>query len=306
MNEVRLHRVRCPAKINLGLQIVGRRADGYHELRTVFQAIDLWDDLIARPARRLSLVCDDPTIPVGESNLVLRAARLLQQECGVARGARLALAKRIPAGGGLGGGSSNAAGALHVLSRLWGLTVAPARCRELARVLGADVPFFLDGGTALARGRGDLIEPIPPARALPLVLGLPPFGVPTPEAFRRYAGSPRSALTGIVNDVSLSRLLALKLPGGNDFAVGVNDLEPAVFAGWPELARFRESLKRCGAHGAMLSGSGSTVFGLFAEERSARAAAERLAGGYIGWRIEVSRLIRTGLDHGGAPGDGCG
>ena len=169
--------VRCPAKVNLVLRVLGRRADGYHELDTLFQAVDLWDSLSIRGSERLTLHTDDPKLPVDESNLVLRAALLLRERFGRANlGGRLELGKTIPVRGGLGGGSSDAAAALLLCNRFWGLGVPAETLAELAAELGADVPFFLTGGTARGRGRGDEIEPLTFPGAAPIVLGCPPFG----------------------------------------------------------------------------------------------------------------------------------
>jgi 4-diphosphocytidyl-2-C-methyl-D-erythritol kinase len=194
--------VRCPAKVNLGLRIVGRRSDGYHDLETTFQAIELWDTMTLAPAERLELTTDHARLEVGEDNLVVRAARQLDPE----RGAAIHLRKGIPIQGGLGGGSSDAAGALLGLCRLWDVDPGPQALAAAAAELGADVPFFLVGGRALGRGRGDRIEPLADPAALALVLGTPPFGVSTAWAFEAWD----ERLTAGMNDVSLSPLFAHK------------------------------------------------------------------------------------------------
>ncbi|NIS29848.1 MAG: 4-(cytidine 5'-diphospho)-2-C-methyl-D-erythritol kinase, partial [Actinobacteria bacterium] len=174
----------CPGKINLLLRVVDRRPDGFHELDTVFQTIDLRDRLEIGPGEGLRLICDDPGIPCDESNLVLRAVRLLERD--VARRplqASLVLRKSLPAQAGLGGGSSDAAGALLLGCRFWGLEPSPEELERLAAELGADVPFFLVGGTARGTGRGDRIEALEPLPETPLILGFPPFGVSTAEVF---------------------------------------------------------------------------------------------------------------------------
>ena len=176
MNRLRAF---CPAKVNLGLNVLGRRSDGFHEIVTIFQTIDLCDVLEGEAADEVSLHVSDRSIPAGESNLVLKAARLLGTRVPGARGrgARLALHKEIPVESGLGGGSSNAAGALMLLNELWALQLGLAELTPLAEELGSDVPFFLSGGTALGTGRGDRIELLPPIEERPVVLGSPAFGL---------------------------------------------------------------------------------------------------------------------------------
>lgn len=280
---------RCPAKVNLSLRVLGRREDGYHELATEFQAIDLWDDLTIAPASGLHLDCDDPDLPVDGSNLVIRAAELLRsRDSGGALGARLTLRKRIPVRSGLGGGSSDGAGALLLCRRFWNLSVPDEELLELAVRLGADVPFFLFGGTARGTGRGDRIEPRPFAGEKPLLLGLPPFGISTSEAFSRLG----ERLTLPRNGVSLPVLSAHKWPVENDFRSAVNDLEQVVFELRPELARFRDALLREGAKSALLSGSGSAVYGLFADDCARDLVADRLRDRFREWRLVGTRTVQ--------------
>lgn len=284
----RILRVRCPAKINLMLRVLRRREDGYHELDTVFQTIDLWDEIDYRPADALTLACDDPKVPGDESNLVLRAARLLARHAGVEHptGA-LRLRKSIPAQAGLGGGSSDAAGALLLCARAWELRVAPSELQAIAAELGADVPFFLVGGTARGRGRGDIVTPLEPLAETPLVLGFPPYGLSTADIFGRLAT--RLTLPG--NGVSLPRFFAHKWPQEKDFPLAVNDLEGVVFDGWSELAGFRDALLEAGATRAMLSGSGSTVFGVFPEDGERDEALRKLDAGFAEWTVLGSKTV---------------
>jgi 4-diphosphocytidyl-2-C-methyl-D-erythritol kinase len=280
---------RCPAKINLWLRVLGRRPDGYHELDTLFQTIDVWDELRIEPCSRLSLDCDDPALPVDRSNLVLRAAELLGERYpGRTGGARLTLRKRIPVQAGLGGGSSDGAAALLLCRRFWGLPASDAELAGLAGLLGADVPFFLTGGTARGTGRGDRIEPLPFGGEMPVLLGLPPFGISTAEVFSRL--DTRLTLPG--NGVSLPVLSAHKWPVENDFRSAVNDLEGVVFEARPELARFRDALLREGARSALLSGSGAAVYGLFGDDREQDSVAERLRGRFPSWRLVGTRTVQ--------------
>jgi len=284
--------VRCPAKINLVLRVLGRRPDGYHELDTVFQAIDLWDRVSIEPADALTLECDDPRLPVDGRNLVLRAARLLRESHGDRfHAGRIVLRKAIPVEAGLGGGSSDAAGVLVACNRFWSLGLDRAALAELGARLGADVPFFLTGGTARGRGRGDRIEALPFLGERWVVLGCPPFGISTAEVFRRVS----SRLTASGIGVSVPHLSALKWPEDKDLGPLGNDLEPVVYEGWPELRGFRDAVLESGSDAALLSGSGSAVFGVFSESATARRAADGLSSRFAGWCVLATRFVREGV-----------
>jgi 4-diphosphocytidyl-2-C-methyl-D-erythritol kinase len=282
----------CPAKVNLGLHVVGRRSDGYHEIVTIFQAIDLCDVLEGEIAGDLTLEVADDAVPAGETNLVVRAARLLGARVDRARGlgARLTLHKAIPVGAGLGGGSSDAAGALMLLNVLWNLRLSSDELATLAADLGSDVPFFLVGGTALGTGRGERVEPLPPIRERAIILGSPAFALSTPDVYRALA----LPLTGDSGDVTVPRLF-VKFAEGNDFALAKNDLEAAAFGMSKELGTFREALSRWGAEVALLSGSGSTVFGLFRAGTEVASIVVHLRGGFPGWTLRASRTVASGV-----------
>ena len=284
--------VSCPAKVNLTLRVVDRRRDGYHELDTIFQAIDLRDEIEIRPSDSLSLACDDPGLATDDSNLVMRAARLLAEQCGISRptGA-LTLRKAIPVEAGLGGGSSDAAGSLLLCSRFWGVTPEVGLLDRLGAELGADVPFFLHGGTARGRGRGDRIEALPFAGPFRVLLGCPPFGISTRTVFSRLGE--RLTLPG--NGVNFPLVPAHKWPEENDFGFLANDLEGVVFEDWPELKRFRDGLREQGARAALLSGSGSTVYGIFTRDEQIERAAGRLRGQFSGWRLLATRAVDAGV-----------
>jgi 4-diphosphocytidyl-2-C-methyl-D-erythritol kinase len=280
---------RCPAKVNLALKVVGCRDDGYHELDTVFQAVDLWDTIEIRDSAALSLTCDDPSLPVDGSNLVLAAAELvLETAGGRRRGAALDLRKKIPARAGLGGGSSNAAGALLLCSRWWKVELSEKELAELGSRLGADVPFFLYGGTARGRGRGDMIEPLPFIGERPILIGLPPFGISTSEVFSEL----RVRLTHPENGVSFPLLSAHKWQEENDFHIAANDLEAIVFESWPELEEFRDALWRAGASSALLSGSGSAVYGIFRDADRIRRAEVDLRSTFERWTLLRTRAVK--------------
>jgi 4-diphosphocytidyl-2-C-methyl-D-erythritol kinase len=278
------------AKINLTLRILGRRADGYHEIETVFQTVTLRDELTfeARPDGQLELACDAPDVPCDESNLVHRAGVALRERYGARTGgARISLAKKIPAGGGLGGGSSNAAVALVGLARLWKIEVGRDALAGIGATLGADVPFFLTGGTALGTGRGTDIFPLADAPAKQLLLVTPRARVSTAEAYKSLNSH---ALTKAVTPVNLAVSRAQAEISGSLHAALRNDFEPVVYHLYPEIERARHALTAAGASGALLSGSGASVFGLFenVEERDRAQACLRVESG---WQVFACAML---------------
>jgi 4-diphosphocytidyl-2-C-methyl-D-erythritol kinase len=302
--------VRCPAKVNLSLRVLGRREDGYHEIRTIFQSIDLEDELELYPADRLSLETGHRSLSTGEDNLVLKAARLLVEAAGPGRfGARMVLRKRIPLGGGLGGGSTDAAGALVGLCRLWSISPSAGELSEMAARLGADVPFFLFGGTAFGSGRGDRLSPLASLEKIPLVLGFPAFGIATHEVYRRYAEKHRTVRKGGIQEpltpsggsVTVPALFH-KLVENKDFGLMHNDLEDVVLEGWPVLRGFRDALLDAGASGATISGSGSTVFGVFESSASALVAKGDLERRFRDWRVLDATTVPHGVRAEGSEG----
>lgn len=264
------------AKVNLALEVLGLRPDGYHEVQTVLQTVSLADELTFQLAEGLSVSTDHPAVPNDERNLVLRAGQALQQKFGLHRGARVAIKKRIPVGGGLGGGSSDAACALVALSRLWGLSPSSNELKEIAGTLGSDVPFFLRGGTCLGKGRGELLEPLSPLPPCFLALAFPGFGVSTAWAYKNLKDQGSGALTkkGECIKIIVSFLKSSDLVGVTRSLF--NRLEGAVFPAYPKLAALKEAFLRVGAGGALLSGSGSTVYGLFEEQRREEALASEI------------------------------
>jgi len=266
-------RVPAYAKVNLRLDVLGRRADGYHELRTIFQAISLHDTLVLETKREPGIelriagnseLAGEP----GRDNLVHRAIEELGHEIGIRHGVRAVLTKRIPVGRGLGGGSSDAAAALVGLLRLTGKRIAAARLLEIASGLGADVPFFLHGGRALGIGRGNEIYPLPDAaRRQVLVISPHDIGVPTKDAYQWLS----EELTNEEGPTKLMRFCALCWsPQGGVLS---NDFEAAVFPRYPRLAAIKRELLQQGAAEASLAGSGSAVFGVYQHPAKARRAA---------------------------------
>ena len=294
--------VRTPAKINLGLRVLSRRPDGYHAIRTLLAGVDLWDTLTFEPGGdALRLECDTPSIPTDETNLVVRSALLLQESLGRSLpGVRIHLEKGIPAGRGLGGGSSDAAAALIGLNRLFGLGLRRYELHRLLAAVGMDAPFFLYGGLALATGRGEQVFPVSAGRELPLVLLIPEFGIPTPDAYRGLPEPPASAIRdgGYVRADSLLRFLESG-PSGPQLSGKLlagcfpNDLERSTVLQTTRpsdaISRMRNALHAAGAVEVAMSGSGSAVFGVFPDRERATLAASRLSRGNL--RAIATRTI---------------
>ena len=277
--------VRAYAKINLDLKILGLLPDGYHDVRTVLQSVALHDTLTFTAAPGpVVITCDQPGVPTDAKNLVWRAASLLwalrHDAAGPLTGVRVALQKRIPAEAGLGGGSSDAAATLLALSRIWRLSLDLPSLARIGARLGADVPFFLAGGTALGAGRGDDISPLaePPVSAVVIVK--PPFGVSTPEAYGWFDQD---------RTLPPKRAPARTLPGWPAWAYDLsNDLEAPVASRFPQIRRAIRELTTLGAAHAALSGSGSAVFGVFSDPTEAARARDAFAK-----RGEVALLTAT-------------
>ncbi len=283
-------RVRSYAKINLGLEVLGLRDDGYHELRTLFQTIDVHDDIVLKPRpRAVSVRCRHRQVPRDRRNLAVRAAEALRRYARVSSGVEIEIEKRIPVGGGLGGGSSNAAAVLLGLDRLWRLGLGPDGLHPLARRLGADVPFFLLGGTALGLGRGDEVYPLRGQLKCWVVLVDPGIPISTAAVFSRIDES----LTPRENSTSIFYFVSRELEGVGGGRLLVNDLEEAAMEEAPALrervVRFRDVLRAEGARVAALSGSGSSFFGLFDGARAARRAGVAL--GSHGFPVRVVRTL---------------
>jgi 4-diphosphocytidyl-2-C-methyl-D-erythritol kinase len=251
----------APAKVNFGLRILGKRPDGYHAIQTILQMLNLCDWLSFCPnsAGTIRLICTPSGLPTDDGNLIVRAAKLLQQTYQVKQGVEVTLNKRIPIAAGLGGGSSDAATTLLVLNRVWQLHCPQATLRQLAAQLGSDVPFFLDGPIALACGRGEILSPVSPPPPLTGVLVNPGFGVSAGWAYGQFSG--QSSAT------ELTMAHILEALGSRDLVlladVMVNDLEPGVAMVYPVIRRVQEALRAAGALVTFMSGSGPTVGGLF-------------------------------------------
>ena len=276
--------LRACAKVNLGLEVLRRREDGYHELRTILQTVDFGDELSFQQADSgIRLTTNDPSLGTGRDNLVYRAASLLAENAGYRGGAFIHLEKRVPPGKGLGGGSSDAAATLVALDRLWNTRAAPQDLHRLAASIGMDVPFFLHGGTALAVSRGDEVYPLEAEADLPIVLILPDFSISTAEAYGNLRLTKREAGLKLLH-------FAWNLP---EVRVGlrdlVNDLESAAGDRFDSIQEYKRLLLDLGATSSMMSGSGSSVFGIFHDEASAGDAAR--SPGLRGIRAIATKTI---------------
>ena len=253
----------APAKINLTLRVLGKRPDGFHEIETLIVPIGIEDRLTAEEAKEWSFSCDDPTVPGDERNLVVRAARLFFAETGVKGAVEVRLMKAIPHGAGLGGGSSDAAAALRLLAEFYETRLATEKLMRMAAALGSDVPVFVDGRAAWCRGRGEIVEAADFATRLPVLLLKPGFGVPTPWAYQRWKDS--RELEGVRYE-------------GQEFPWGCleNDLERPVFEKYLLLAAMKEwLLEQPETAGALMSGSGSTMFAVLREAGMGEALGAR-------------------------------
>jgi 4-diphosphocytidyl-2-C-methyl-D-erythritol kinase len=275
-------RVRAFAKVNLDLRVLGRRDDGYHEIRTIFQTIALHDTLSFAPRRGpLELSASGEQVPLDGTNIVIKAAEAVWRAAGRKgrpQGTAIHLAKRIPTQAGLGGGSSDAAATVLALNRLWRAGLRAPDLLSIAGQLGSDVPFFLLGGTALGLGRGEVLYPLPDLPPAAIVVGQAGEGVSTAAAY----GWLRAAQPAAVKP---QQILVPWFPGSLNV---LNDFEPVVLRRVPAARRLRRSLLEAGANVAMLSGSGSAVFGLFSDGEAARRAAGRLRNeGSAAWLTKL-------------------
>ena len=268
------------AKINLSLRVVGKREDGFHELCTVFQTVSLADEIAFSESDSVTLTCSDPSMPTGSENIIYRAAERLRQEYDIRSGAAIHLEKHIPSPGGLGGGSANAAVTLLALRKLWDLQITDAALESIGRELGADVPFFFHGGTALGTSRGDVIEPLDDIRPQPMLIVTPNVSVPTRDAFARI-NAPSLTSEAAKSILQICRFEAKSA----DFVQTAltNDLESSVFESFPEVRRVKQTLLELGASNAAMSGSGASVFAIFDKEETRQAALKALDN-EVNWR----------------------
>jgi 4-diphosphocytidyl-2-C-methyl-D-erythritol kinase len=270
-------RIRSFAKINLGIEVLGKRADNYHDIKTLFQAVDFFDvlDFSFAAGDIIRLKGNDQAIPWDESNLIFQAASLLRQKYG-AGGAEINVVKSIPPGRGLGGGSSNAAMTLYALNELWGLGLDKETLQQLSAHLGADVPYFLEGGLCLGEARGDEVTALPDLPRLYCVLALPSFPISTAAIYGHLR------LTSRGKESKINQFLAQR-----DFGLLENKLEEAVFSLYPRLKAIKSFFHQREAVLSLVTGTGSAVFGLFLQKEKAEKALSELEG------VEKALLVET-------------
>lgn len=269
------------AKVNLHLRVLGKREDGYHDIFTVFQTVSLHDTItFEESAGEIVLECDEPNVPTDIRNLVVKAANRIRDRYQVSKGAYIRIEKRIPMGGGLGGGSSNAAVALIGLTRLWGLNASVEDLEPIAADLGADVPFFLHGGTMIGEGLGTSLDQIAEFGAENMIIVTPDVHVSTAAAYEALRAE---SLT----NAEANRILRVCRSEAEspDFLHSAlrNDFETIVFAAFPEIGRAKQQLVDLGARQVLMSGSGSSVFAIFDKEETRQTALKALDN-EVNWR----------------------
>lgn len=289
-------RVKSYAKINLALDVLYKREDGFHELRTIYQTVSLHDQLtISKTEGAIEIVCDDARVPSDTTNLVYQAAEKLRQAAGVNFGAHIEIDKRIPVAAGMGGGSSNAAATLMGLEKLWQVTIDEHERFDIAASLGSDVPLFLLGGTLLGVGRGEEVYPVEEVKCANLLLVNPGVAVSTAGAYSSLRRLTREASPRKIPFAFFAAKGIRELP-----LVARNDFEEVVLVTHPEIAAVKEKLYRLGAKLALMSGSGATVFAVFDNlETSEQAQQEMRALGYWAERartIDRQEYQRTIFD----------
>ncbi|WP_215714545.1 4-(cytidine 5'-diphospho)-2-C-methyl-D-erythritol kinase [Akkermansia glycaniphila] len=272
--------VTAPAKINLSLRILGKREDGFHEIDTVMAPLDLADEIHFANSRTTTLLCDAPGVPTDESNLVMKAVRLFEREYGKKAKQKINLVKRIPAGAGLGGGSSDAVQTLLALNEIIGTGYSSEKMAALAAELGSDTSFFLHPAVSRCTGRGEQVEPLEALAGWtsPIVVLKPSFGIATPDAYRRWADSRP------VEGFSYAEQNA-------DGVILVNDLERPAFEKYPFLGMMKQwLLRQDGVKGALMSGSGSSMFALTGSPDEAQAIAQKAVA-----ELDSTLFVWTGI-----------
>ena len=285
--------IKAYAKINLTLDVVGKRPDGYHDVEMIMQSVDLWDEIVLKKTREgIELDSNIRSLPKDERNIAWRAAQLIKEEFRIPRGVHITINKNIPIEAGMAGGSADCAGVLSGLNQLWGLGMSGQQLRGLGKGLGADVPFCLTGGTALAQGIGDILTPIDFRGDIWLVLIKPKFGVSTKKVYTSLK------LEDIKKRPNNKRMIRhLESGRVQDVAEGlVNVLEEVTIPMHPEISWLKAELMDQGALGSLMSGSGPTVYAIFRDKGSANAAAKALKGKYE-W-IYALKTIQRGLNMG--------
>jgi 4-diphosphocytidyl-2-C-methyl-D-erythritol kinase len=266
-------KIKSPAKINLGLKVVGKRSDGYHDIETVFQMISLYDYItLTESDTGITLYSNNKDIPLDEKNLAYKAANLLRERAGVKKGVKIEIDKNIPISAGLGGGSSNAAATLLGLNYIWKLRLSREELLPIAKQLGADVPFFLSGVRAFGTGRGDELQILPVTRKFYVILLNPGLYISTEWVYKNL----KLELTKGRKSINIKKFISGREELEDLAAILFNDLESVVIERHEVIGRMKDILLSAGASGSLMSGSGSTVFGIFKDYSSAKQAGELL------------------------------
>jgi len=273
-------RAKSFAKINLGLEVLRKREDNYHEIRTLFQTIDLFDILEFRTVTNstIRLLGDDESVPWNEENLIFKAIHLLQDRCNLSQGIEVQVEKNIPPGKGLGGGSGNAAITLYVLNKIWSLNLSKKDLMQLGKTIGTDVPYFLEGGLCLGTERGDKIAPLDDLVPLSCLLVLPSFPISTSSVY----GDFEFTLTSGDKDSKIIKFLTER-----NICFLENRLEETVFKIYPQLRDIKNLFPRLGSELSLVSGTGSAVFGLFTDKDKAKRGLSELKEKYPSLLVET-------------------
>jgi len=305
---------KTPAKLNLMLRVIGRRDDGYHDIITLMQMVDLWDEITFEESEKLEVVSSSPDVPAGDRNLVFVAASKIRQLCGIEKGARIVLRKNIPVAAGLGGGSSDAAATLFCLNELWNLSLGMEDLRLLGSEIGSDVPFFFSGPTALGFGRGDVLVRVTSELDYWVLIVDPGIKVSTGWAYEQLAlrndykhssGTASSEdegkwfgpflagkeLTKLKGHIKIPMTSGVRFRGDRFWILSCNDLEEVVTRRHPFIAHVKNRLVACGATCPLMSGSGSTVFGVFNFRKDAERAYRELT--HHGWKVWLVTALRN-------------
>ncbi len=288
-------RVWCPAKINLFLKILKRLPNGYHEIQSLMLPIHLADEIeiIAQDTpKELVIECTDPTIPIDHTNLAAKAFHALKARGMPLSGVSISIDKRIPAGAGLGGGSSDAAGVLKGLDFLFNLNLTRQELLRVALSIGADVPFFLMEQPCLVTGIGEILKPLNIRQKMWLLLGFPGFSISTKKAYEAVDAELTNTKTQVNMPLGLGGEVRQK--GGERRLT--NDLESPVFVWYPALKAFREKLEKLGAVEARMTGSGSSIFGIFEEKAKAEAAMTVIRKDFTEWKLYLTQPVWQGFD----------
>nr|WP_296480523.1 4-(cytidine 5'-diphospho)-2-C-methyl-D-erythritol kinase [uncultured Acetatifactor sp.] len=291
--QVKEYQIKAYAKVNLGLDVVRRLPNGYHQVKMVMQSVGICDELLLEKAERgIVLTADSREVPLDETNLIYRAAKLMQEEYGIGEGIRIHLRKKIPVAAGMAGGSTDAAAAMKGMNQLFGLNVPRERLMELGVAIGADVPYCILGGTALAEGIGEKLTGLRPMPDCFILAAKPEISVSTKYVYEHLDGA------GIVHHPDIDGM-AEAIEGGN--LPGIlermeNVLEAVTISAWPVVGMLKERMLALGAERSLMSGSGPTVFGIFTGKEKAEAALEQLGGEHLAKQVFLTMPVGASQD----------